>query len=99
MVAVGVKRIVKIAVRVAVIVPRRRCRHAYLKCRLEIFQDLAPIAFAAETFVDGDEIKEILGVVAVQAWPPFVLRDGLINCEVHLAAFDGFPYGSESGSS
>ena len=45
--AVGVERIVKVAVGVAVIVSQRGCRHADLKCRLEILENLAPVAFIA----------------------------------------------------
>jgi hypothetical protein len=93
--AVGVKRIVKVAIGVAVIMPQRRCRHADLKCRLEILQNFAPVAFiagaAAVTLVHDDEIEEVLRVVAVEAGAPFVLGDGLINREVHLAALDGLP--------
>ena len=67
--AVGVERIVEIAVCVAVVLPQRRCRHAELICRLEILQNLPPVAFvagaAAVALVHDDEIEEIPGIVAV----------------------------------
>jgi len=78
---------------------------AELECRIEVLQDLAPTAVvpgaAAMTLVDDDEVKEVAREIPVQSRPPFVLRDGLVSCEVHVTTFDclafDFPAGVSEG--
>ena len=89
--AVRVDRIAEIAVGVAVVLAERRGRHAELEGGLEIFQDVAPVALvagaAAVALVHDDEVEEVRREFAVEAGPPLVAGDGLIDGEVHLAAF------------
>ena len=91
--AVGVERIAEIRVRVAVVLPQRRRRHAELECRLEVLQDLAPVAFvpgaAAMALVHDDEVEEVAREFPDRARAGCSsLRDGLIGREIHLAALD-----------
>ena len=61
--AVGVERIAEISVGVSVVFAQRRCGHAELKCRLEIFENLAPVALvagaAAMALIHDDEVEEV----------------------------------------
>src|SRR5207253_7513817 len=58
----------------------------------EVLEDLAPITFiagaAAMTFIDYNQIEEILRVLFVQTRPPFVFCESLINREINFAALD-----------
>ena len=61
--AVGVDRVAEVAVGVAVVLAQRRGRHAELVGRLEVLEDLAPVALvagaAAMALVDDDEVEEV----------------------------------------
>src|SRR5205085_905451 len=64
--------------------------HAKLIGRLEVVENLAPVALvvgtAAMALVHDDEVEEIARVFFVQAGTVRVLGDGLVDGEVHLAA-------------
>ena len=91
--AVGVDRVAEVAVGVAIIVAQRRRGHAELIGRLEVFEDLAPVALvagaAAVALVHDDQVEEVGRVLAVETRPALVLGDGLVDREIHLAAFVG----------
>lgn len=93
--AVGVEWIAEIPVRVLVVLPQRRRRHAKLERRLEVFEDLPPVRLVAGAapvaLVYDDEVEEILRVLPVQPRSPLIPRDRLVCREVHLAAFYRFP--------
>ena len=88
--AVCVDRVSEIPIRVFVVLPQWRGCHAKLKCWLEVFEDLTPVAFVAcaptVTLVDDDEIEEIRWVFVEQTRPPLVSSYRLIRREIHLAA-------------
>ena len=90
--AVRVERVAEVEVGVAVVLAQRRGGHAELVGRLEVLEDLAPVALvagaAAVALVDDDEVEEVGRVLAVEARPALVLGDGLVDGEVHLAALD-----------
>src|ERR1700731_3429180 len=90
--AVDVKRIVKIAVCVAIVFAQRSGGHPELESGLEILQDLAPVAFVARAasvaLVNDDEVEKVSRVFAVQARPSLVFGEGLVNSKIHLAALD-----------
>src|SRR6266853_1514561 len=44
------------------------------------------------TLVDDDEVKKVLRIFAIETGAAFVLGDGLVGREVHLAAFDGLAF-------
>src|SRR5207244_11286750 len=94
--SIGVQRIAEVCVGVFVILPQRRRCHAHLKCRLEVFQDLAPVAFVpratAVALVHDDEVKEVACKLSVKSWPPLVSRNRLVSRKIHLAAFDHLPF-------
>jgi hypothetical protein len=91
---ISVYRIAEVAIGIAVISAQRRCGHAQLKRRLEVTQDLAPVALilgaAAMALIDDDQVEEILGVFLVKSGAPLVLGDGLVNREIHLAPLVDF---------
>ena len=70
--------------------PHGRGRHAELEGRLEVVQDLPPVALvpgaAPMALVHDDEVEEIGRILAVEARPALVLGDGLVDGEVHLPA-------------
>ena len=90
--AVGVDRVAEVEVGVAVVVAQRRRGHAELVGRLEVFEDLAPVALvaraAAVALVHDDEVEEVGRVLAEQAGAALVLGDRLVDGEVHLPALD-----------
>ena len=91
---VGVDRVAEVSIGIAIFFPQRCRRHAQLKGRLEVTQDLAPIALilgaAAMTFVDDDQVEEVLGVFLIKSGTVLVFGDGLVDREVHLAPFIHF---------
>src|SRR5580704_14287978 len=77
------------------VVPAQRgSGHADLNRRLEVFQNLPPVALlpraTAMALVNDDEVKEIGCEFLVQSGAVLVLRDGLIRGEIHFPAFDRF---------
>ena len=91
---VFVDRIAEVEVGVAVIFAQRRRGHAELIGGLEVFEDLPPGAVvpraAAMTFVDDDEVEEVGRKVFEKPGATLVLGEGLIDGEIHFAAFDDF---------
>ena len=89
--AVGVERFPKVAVSVAVILPQRRRGHPQLVGWLKILQYLPPVALvagaASVALVHHDQIKEVAGVLPIQAGAAFILSERLVDGEIHLAAF------------
>src|SRR5206468_3025209 len=83
----------EIGIGIPIILTQRRCRHPELVRGLEILENLSPVALITRatpmTLVDNDEIEELGTVLAIQTWSTFVLGNGLIRREVHLAALDG----------
>src|SRR2546422_709756 len=105
--AIGVNGIAEVGVSVPVVFAQRRRRHAHLVGRSKIFEDLAPVALipgtATVTFVHDNQIKEVRGVLAVEARSAFILGKGLVDGEVHLPALVGlsildFPASVAKGS-
>ena len=92
--AVGVDGIAEVVVGVAVVLAQGRGRHPELVGRLEVFEDLAPVAIVAGAapvaLVHDDQVEEVRGVLPVEPGPALVLGEGLVDGEVHLAALDGF---------
>ena len=88
--AVGVNGIAEVKVGVAVVFAFRSGRHAELIGRFKVFENLAPVGFflraAAMALVHDDEVEEVAGKFLVEAGAVFVLGDGLIGGEIHLAA-------------
>ncbi len=91
--AVRVDRVAEVAVGVLVVRAERRRRHPELHGRLEVLEDLAPVALLARApavaLVDDDEVEEVGRELAVQAGAHLVVRDRLVRREVHLAALAG----------
>jgi len=87
--AVGVERVAEVRISVLVVLPQWRGRHAQLEGRLEVFQDLAPVALvpraAAVAFVHDDEVEEVPWELPVEPRPVLISRDCLVCGEVHLA--------------
>src|SRR5205807_500820 len=92
--AVGVDRIPEIVVGVGVVLTARRGGHADLVGRLEVVQDLPPVAVvagaAAMAFVNDNQIKKIAGVFAIETRPALIAGNGLVGGEIHFAALHGF---------
>ena len=88
--AVGVDRVAEVGVGVAVVLAQRRGGHAELVGRLEVLQDLAPVAVVAGAapvaLVHDDQVEEVRRILPVQPRPALVLGDGLVDGEVHLPA-------------
>ena len=81
--AVRVERIAEVLVRVPVVLAKRRGGHAQLVGGLVVIQNFTPTAFVAGTaavaLVDDDQVKEVGGILPVQARTPFVFGDRLID--------------------
>ena len=90
--AVGIDRVAEVEVGVAVVVAQRRGGHAELVGRLEVFEDLAPVAVflgaAAVALVHDDQVEEVAREFLVKPGPAFVLGDGLVGGEIQLPAED-----------
>ena len=89
-----VDRIAEIQIGVAVVFAQRRRRHAKLEGGLEMFKNDAPRTVVARrfpvAFVDNNEVEEIRRVVAEKPGAALVFGKGLIDGEIHFAAFDDF---------
>ena len=75
--AVGVERFPEVAVGVAVILAQRRRGHPQLVGRFKVVENLSPVALiagaASVALVHHDQIKEVAGVLPIQAGAAFVL--------------------------
>ena len=83
---VGVERIAKIEIRVAIIFALWGGGHAELKSRFEILEDILPIGFvgcaATVALVHDYQVKEILWVIAVKTGAVLVCGNRLIGREI-----------------
>ena len=90
--AVGVNGIAKIRVGIPVVVPQRRGCHTKLVGRLEIFQDLPPVALVSGappvTLVHYDQVEEVRAYSLNKPGRALILGQGLVDGKVHLPAFD-----------
>src|SRR6185437_1062027 len=79
---------------VPVIFPQRRRRHAELIGRLEIVQNVSPIAVvaraAAVALIDDDQVEEVRRIFPIQTRPPFVAGDGLVDRKIDVATMADF---------
>jgi len=91
---VGIERRAEIGVGVPVIIPERRRRHAELIGRLEIVQNVSPVAVvaraAAVALIDDDQVEEVRRIFPIQTRPSFVAGDGLVDREIDVAAMADF---------
>src|SRR5207253_11402786 len=91
---IRVNRIAEVAVSIAIVFPQRCRSHAQLKSRLEVTQNLAPIAVvfgaAPMALIDDDQIEKILRIFFIKSRPVFIFGDRLIDREIELTAFVDF---------
>src|SRR5438309_723053 len=89
--AVGIDRIAEIEISIAIIFTQRGSGHSQLKSRLEIGENLAPVAQIARAapvaFVHDNQIKEVWPEFFIKAGTAFILGQGLIGGKVHFPAF------------
>ena len=92
--AVCVKRITKIAIGVSVIPSERGSSHSELIGRLKIGQNLPPVALilgtTAVALVYDGQVEELRPELSLKTRPMLILRNGLIDREIHLPAFVHF---------
>src|SRR2546430_2324156 len=84
--AVLVDGVAEVHVGVAVVLAQRRRRHPKLIRWLEVLEDLPPGAFvpcaSPMALIHDDEIEEIARVLPVEARPPLIGRERLVDGEV-----------------
>src|SRR3990172_9724880 len=91
--AVGVERVTKVTVRVTIIFSERGSCHTNLADRVEILEDLAPVALIGSAppmaLIHDDQVKEVWRIIPVQTGATLVFSDGLVDSEVHLPSLHG----------
>src|ERR1019366_1938416 len=87
--------VAEVEVVVAVFSAQRRGGHAELVGRLEVFENLAPVAVflgaAAVALINDDQVEEIGLELLVKPEPALVFGDGLVGGEIKLATEDRDP--------
>ena len=94
--AVGINRVAKIVIGIAVVIPQRGCRHSQLISGLEIFQNFAPVALipgaAPVALVYYYQVEEIRLVLPEEARTPLILGQRLVDGKVHLRLLIAWPF-------